>query len=144
MSCRTAAIVALALLASCKDTGPSASKDQPAGAPSPGGTPSPSSTNLHMEPGSRSRADLIRMARRGLLVTDLMGMGVNAVTGDYSRGAAGFWIENGEVAHPVSEITIAGNLRDMYQALEAADDLEFRTAVNAPTVFVGEMTVAGV
>jgi len=111
---------------------------------SPGGVPSPASSNLYMEPGARSRDDLVGAVGRGLLVTELMGMGVNGVTGDYSRGATGFWIENGEIAWPVSEITIAGNLKDMYRSLEAASDLEFRTAVNAPTVLVGEMTVAGV
>jgi PmbA protein len=71
-----------------------------------------------------------------------MGMGVNPVTGDYSRGAAGFWIENGEIAFPVSEVTIAGNLKDMFLALTPAD-LEFRGTINAPTSLVGEMTVAG-
>ena len=70
-------------------------------------------------------------------------MGVNPVTGDYSRGAAGFWIENGAIAYPVSEVTIAGNLKDMFLALTPADDLEFRGTINAPTSLVGEMTVAG-
>lgn len=114
------------------------------GARAPGGVPSPSSSNLHMEAGKVSRDDLIRRVGSGLLVTELMGMGVNGVTGDYSRGASGFWIEGGEIAWPVSEITIAANLKDMYRALEAADDLEFRASTNAPSVLVGEMTVAGV
>jgi PmbA protein len=80
---------------------------------------------------------------RGLLVTELIGMGVNGVTGDYSRGAAGFWIEDGAIAHPVSEITIASNLKTMFRDLEPADDLEFRGAINAPSLLVPEMTLAG-
>jgi PmbA protein len=72
-----------------------------------------------------------------------MGFGVNAITGDYSRGASGFWIENGEIAYPVSEVTIAGNLKDMLLNMLPADDLEFRYAVNAPTVRVDGLTIAG-
>ena len=72
-----------------------------------------------------------------------MGMGVNAVTGDYSRGASGFWIENGEISFPVTEMTIAGNLRDMYRSLTPADNLEFRYGTNSPTVRIDGMTVAG-
>ena len=79
----------------------------------------------------------------GLLVTGFIGRGVSLVTGDYSRGVAGFWFENGEIAYPVSEITIAGHLSDMFAALTPANDLEYRGAVNAPTVHVGEMTIAG-
>ena len=109
-----------------------------------GGPPSASPTNLFIEPGTASPEDLLGTIAKGLLVTELMGMGVNPVTGDYSRGAAGFWIENGKVAWPVSEITIAGNLNDMFLALEPASDLEFRGTINAPTSLVGEMTVAGV
>jgi PmbA protein len=72
-----------------------------------------------------------------------MGMGVNGVTGDYSRGAAGFWIENGEIAYPVSEMTVAGNLKDMFLHLAVANDLEFRTGADAPTIRVDDLTVAG-
>ena len=72
-----------------------------------------------------------------------MGFGVNAVTGDYSRGASGFWIDNGELAYPVSEVTIAGNLKDMFLNMLPADDLEFRYAVNAPTVRIDGLTIAG-
>jgi len=79
----------------------------------------------------------------GLYVTEMMGMGVNGVTGDYSRGAAGFWIENGVLTYPVSEITIAGNLKDMFLELSLADDLEFRTGVDAPTLRIDGMTIAG-
>jgi PmbA protein len=81
--------------------------------------------------------------KSGFYVTELIGQGVNGVTGDYSRGAAGFWIENGEIAFPVSEITIAGNLKDMYQNLSPANDLEFRYGTNAPTLRVEGMTIAG-
>ncbi len=79
----------------------------------------------------------------GLYITELMGFGINGVTGDYSRGASGFWIENGEISYPVNEVTIAGNLLDMFQHLTAADDLEFRYGTNAPTVRIEGMTVAG-
>ncbi len=72
-----------------------------------------------------------------------MGFGVNGVTGDYSRGAAGFWIENGAIAFPVSEMTVAGNLKDMFLAMTPADDLEFRYGINAPTVRIDGMTVGG-
>jgi PmbA protein len=109
-----------------------------------GGPPSPAPTNLYIEAGTISPEALISTVDRGLLVTELMGAGVNLVTGDYSRGAAGFWIENGKIAYPVSEITIAGNLIDMFSTLTPASDLELRSTINAPTSLVGEMTVAGV
>jgi len=81
--------------------------------------------------------------KAGLYVTEMMGFGVNTITGDYSRGASGYWIENGELAYPVNEVTIAGNLEHMFGHLSAADDLEFRYATNAPTLRVEGMTVAG-
>jgi PmbA protein len=108
-----------------------------------GGPPSPSATNLYLEAGKLSVKQLIADIKQGFYVTELMGMGVNGVTGDYSRGAAGFWIENGEIAFPVSEVTIAGNLKDMYAHLTPADDLEFRHGVNSPTVRIEGMTLAG-
>ncbi|HSC17754.1 MAG TPA: metallopeptidase TldD-related protein [Rhizomicrobium sp.] len=108
-----------------------------------GGPPSPSATNLYMEPGPLSRDELIADIREGLYVTELIGMGLNGVTGDYSRGAAGFWIENGKIAYPVSGVTIAGNLKEMFANLTPASDLEFRYGINAPTVRVEGMTVAG-
>ena len=80
---------------------------------------------------------------RGVYVTELIGQGVNGVTGDYSRGAAGFLIENGELTRPVSEFTIAGNLKDMFRALVPASDLEFRYGVNVPTLRIDGMTIAG-
>ena len=79
----------------------------------------------------------------GFYVTELIGFGVNAVTGDYSRGASGFWIENGAIAYAVSELTIAGNLKDMFRALTPADDLVFRAGTDSPTVRIEGMTVAG-
>ncbi len=105
--------------------------------------PSPASTNLHLEAGEVSPEELLADVRSGLYVTELIGFGVNGVTGDYSRGASGFWIENGEIARPVSEVTIAGNLLEMYARLTPANDLVFRYAVNAPTVRIDGMTVAG-
>ena len=81
--------------------------------------------------------------KSGLYVTELIGMGVNGVTGDYSRGAAGFWIENGELAHPVSEVTVAGNLKDIFLNVTPANDLEFRYGIDAPTLRVDGMTIAG-
>jgi PmbA protein len=109
-----------------------------------GGAPGAGATNVHVEPGSKSPAALIAETKRGLYVTELIGQGVNPVTGDYSRGASGFLIEDGRIGAPVSEITIAGNLLDMFRALEAADDLEFRRAINVPTLRIEGMTVAGV
>ena len=108
-----------------------------------GGPPSPSATNLYLQAGKVSAKALIADIKQGFYVTELMGMGVNGVTGDYSRGAAGFWIENGEIAFPVSEVTIAGNLKDMFTHLTPADDLEFRHGINAPTVRIEGMTLAG-
>lgn len=107
------------------------------------GPPGVSTSNLYMEAGSLSRSALIADIRRGVLVTELIGQGVNAVTGDYSRGAAGFLIEDGEIAGPVAEITVAGNLRSMFLNITPADDLVFRYAVNAPTLRIEGMTVAG-
>jgi PmbA protein len=107
------------------------------------GPPSPGASNLHLEAGSLSPQALIADIADGFYVTELIGMGVNQVTGDYSRGASGFWIENGERAYPVSEVTIAGNLIAMFGALTPADDLEFRYGTNAPTVRLEGLTVAG-
>lgn len=107
------------------------------------GGPGSGPTNLYLKPGALSFGALLRKMGTGLLVTDMFGPQVNSNTGDYSVGCSGFWIEGGAKAYPVSEITIAGNLFDMYQSLEAADDLEFRGSTNAPSVFAGEMTVAG-
>jgi PmbA protein len=108
------------------------------------GVPSPGATNLHLEPGRASPQELIAGIEDGLYVTDLIGMGANIVTGDYSRGAAGFWIEHGELTFAVSEVTIAGHLRDIFRTLTPANDLVFRQGTNAPTVRVEDLTVAGV
>jgi PmbA protein len=108
-----------------------------------GGNPSPGSTNLTLLPGDRTPEEMIREIGSGLYVTELIGHGASIVTGDYSRGAAGFIIENGEIGHPVSEITIAGNLTDMFRELTPANDLVYRHAVNAPTIAVSGLTVAG-
>lgn len=105
--------------------------------------PSPSTTNLYLNPGDASPAELMADINGGLYVTELIGMGVNMITGDYSRGAAGFWIENGEITYPVSEITIAGKLNGMFTRLTPANDLKFRYGTNAPTTRVDGMTVAG-
>ncbi len=106
-------------------------------------SPSPGPYNLYLDAGTVSPKDLIADVKQGLYVTELIGSGVNGVTGDYSRGAGGFWIENGELTYPVSEVTIASHLLDMFQTLTPADDLTFRRGVDAPTLWIGEMTVAG-
>src|SRR5262249_25416235 len=107
-------------------------------------TPSPGASNLHLAPGSKTPAELIADIAEGLYVTDLIGMGANMVTGDYSRGCSGFWIERGELTYPVSEITIAGHLNDIFRTLAPANDLVFRYGTNAPTVRIEGRTVAGV
>ncbi|HEX7197929.1 MAG TPA: metallopeptidase TldD-related protein [Dongiaceae bacterium] len=107
------------------------------------GPPSPSTRNLHLEPGPLSPKELMADIASGFYCTELIGFGINNVTGDYSRGAAGFWIEKGEIAYPVSEITIAGNLKDMFLNLTPANDLVFRYATNAPTIRIEGLTVAG-
>ncbi len=108
-----------------------------------GGTPGVSASNLHIPAGPVPRAELMADVAEGVLVTELAGQGVNPVTGDYSRGASGFRIVNGEIAGPIAEFTIAGNLLAMFAALRTADDLEMHRAVNVPTLRVDGMTVAG-
>jgi len=107
------------------------------------GPPGPAPTNLYLEPGAVTAQELIGDIGKGFYVTELMGMGVNGVTGDYSRGAAGFWIEDGAIAFPVSELTIAGNLKDMFLHVTPANDLVFKTGSDAPTLRIDGMTVAG-
>ena len=100
--------------------------------------------NFFLQPGTLTPAQIIGDVKNGLYVTETMGFGVNLVTGDYSQGAAGMWIENGELAYPVEEITIAGNLKDMYKNISAiGNDLIFRTATAAPTLRIEGMTIAG-
>jgi PmbA protein len=108
-----------------------------------GSVPGAAPTNLYMEAGSHSVAELIGDIESGFFVTELIGMGVNGITGDYSRGASGFWIENGEIAGAVSGMTIAGNLKDIYLNLTPADDLVFRYGTNVPTLRIEGLTLAG-
>ena len=107
-----------------------------------GGSPGVAPSNFYMAAGSRSVEELLAAFPEAILITELIGMGVNGVTGDYSRGAAGFMVRGGEISEPVSEITIASNLLEMFATLEPASDLEFRRGVDAPTILIPEMTVA--
>jgi PmbA protein len=106
-------------------------------------SPSPGSYNLHLEAGEPTPTELISDIKQGFYVTDLIGSGVNGVTGDYSRGASGFWIENGEITYAVSEVTIAGHLFEIFKSMVPANDLEFRYGVNAPTVRIEGLTLGG-
>ncbi|MEF0939437.1 TldD/PmbA family protein [Rhizobium sp. BR 362] len=108
-----------------------------------GTTVSPSSTNLALEPGDISPEELIRNVGNGFYVTELIGQGVNMITGEYSRGATGFWIENGELTFPVSEVTIASNLKDMFMRVTPANDIDRDFGVAAPTLAIEGMTLAG-
>lgn len=108
-----------------------------------GGNPSPGATNLTLLPGAQTPEEMLADVGTGLYVTELIGHGASIVTGDYSRGAAGYLIENGKLGDPVSEITIAGNLSTMFRDLRAASDLVYRGAVNAPTVAIPDMAIAG-
>ena len=108
------------------------------------GTPGIGAHNFYLEPGTETAEEIIAGVKDGLYVTEVMGFGVNLVTGDYSQGAAGLWIENGELAYPVEEITIAGNLKEMYRNISAmGSDLVFRGAAAAPTLRVEGMMIAG-
>lgn len=109
---------------------------------SAGGAPGAGPGNLVLMPGTRSRDQLLGAFPEAILVTELIGMGVNSVTGDYSRGAAGFLVRGGEIVSPVAEITIASNLVDMFASLEPGSDLELRRGIDAPTILIPEMTVA--
>jgi PmbA protein len=109
-----------------------------------GEAPSAGATNFYLAPGPVSPEEIVRSVKRGLYVTELIGFGINMVTGDYSRGVVGYWIENGELVYPVEEITIAGNLKEMWMSVEAiGNDLVFRGRIASPTVKIAEMTVAG-
>ena len=100
-------------------------------------------SNLYMEPGDKTNTELLSSIKEGFYVTEMMGMSFNQVTGDYSRGATGFWIEKGQKAYPVSEVTIAGNIIDMYSMLTPASDLKLITGMDAPTILIEKMMVAG-
>lgn len=104
---------------------------------------SPASTNLALEPGDVAPQDLIKAIGTGFYVTELIGQGVNMITGEYSRGATGFWIENGELAFAVSEVTIASNLKDMFMRLTPANDIDRKYGVASPTIAIEGMTLAG-
>lgn len=109
-----------------------------------GGTPGPTTSNLIMQPGAITRDELFRDTERGLYVTSMMGFGFNAITGDFSRGAAGFWVEDGEIQFPVSEVTVSCNFDDLLQRIDrVADDLDRRSSTACPTLRVSRMTVAG-
>lgn len=109
-----------------------------------GDAPGASPTNFHLTAGEHAPADIVKAVDKGLYVTSLSGFGVNGVTGDYSRGASGLWIENGELTHAVEEVTIAGNLLEMFRNIEMiGSDLEFRAGICAPTLLIGKMTLAG-
>ena len=108
-----------------------------------GSPPSPGVTNLALTPGTSTRDELIRDMGRGLIVTSMLGASINSTTGDYSRGASGFWVENGQITHAVNECTIAGNLRDMLMHVTAANDLRDWRAMRVPSLLVEGMTLAG-
>jgi len=100
--------------------------------------------NLVVQPGDKALADLLKEMDTGLLVTELMGHGVNLVTGDYSRGAAGYWVEGGEIVHPVEEVTVAGNLKDMFLGIQAVgNDVDRRGSIHTGSVLIDRMTIAG-
>ncbi|WP_420549904.1 TldD/PmbA family protein [Curvivirga sp.] len=105
--------------------------------------PSPSTTNTYIEAGELSPEELIKDIKSGFYVTSIMGHGANMITGDYSQGAAGFWIEDGEIVYPVNEMTIAGNLKDMFLEMTPANNLTFRYGTDAPTLRIEGMTIAG-
>ena len=107
------------------------------------GPPSPGITNLLLLPGESSPESIISSISNGFYVTDMIGSSVSMVTGDYSRGASGFWIKNGELSTPITEATIAGNLKDMFMTLKPANDLDFSHSINCPTLLIEDMTIAG-
>lgn len=106
--------------------------------------PVPSCSNLYIESGTVSLQEMIKSIKKGLLITEIFGHGANIITGDYSQGASGFYIENGEITYPVSEITIASNLKSMFSQVIPADDLKFEASINSPSLLIEKMTIAGV
>jgi PmbA protein len=108
-----------------------------------GSPPSPASSNLWLEPGAMTPAELMADIKEGLYITEMMGSAINGITGDYSRGASGFMIRNGAIAEPVAEITIAGSLPEMFRTMVPANDLRFRRGTDAPTIRIDDMTLAG-
>jgi PmbA protein len=109
-----------------------------------GGAPGPSTTNFVMLPGKTPAGEVVKGVERGLYVTEMMGFGFNPVTGDFSRGAGGFWIENGEKTHPVTEVTISLNFDQLWKSIDVVgDDLDRRSSTACPTFRVAKMTIAG-
>jgi PmbA protein len=106
------------------------------------GPPSPSPSNLWIAPGDQSFEALVADMKEGFVATELMGASISLSTGDYSRGASGFWVENGKIAYPVSEMTIAGNLKDMFLSMIPANDLKITDGIDAPSLLVPAMTTA--
>ncbi|XP_003738643.1 uncharacterized protein LOC100907780 [Galendromus occidentalis] len=109
----------------------------------PGGTPSPSSSNLYLDGGKHTPEELISDIKEGVYITEMIGSTINMLTGDYSRGASGFMIRNGQIAEPVAGLTVAGQLSDMFKNMFAANDLLFRRSINAPTLRIADLMVAG-
>ena len=108
------------------------------------GNPAIGNGNFYLEKGARTPEQIVAGVKQGLYVTEMLGYGVNLVTGDFSQGASGLWIENGELTYPVEEITVAGNLKDMLNNIsEIGNDLEFRSSMTAPTLRIEGMTIAG-
>jgi len=107
------------------------------------GPPSPGTSNFMISPGDVTPDDLIKNVSEGFFVTDMIGSSVSMITGDYSRGASGFWIKNGELSQPITEATIAGNLKEMFMTLQPADDLDYSHSINSPTLLIEGMTIAG-
>ena len=108
-----------------------------------GSPPRPTPSNVTLAPGARTPGELIADIGEGFFVTEMLGASINATTGDYSRGASGFWIEKGELTHPITEATVAGNLIEMFAAIEAADDLPEEKALKVPTLLIDGCHVAG-
>jgi PmbA protein len=127
-------------LATARKLGMASTANASRGVSSP---PSPATGNIDLTPGTASRADLIAQMGTGLLVTSMIGSTINPTTGDYSRGAAGFWVENGQISHPVNECTIAGNLRDMLLRIIPANDARAHLSTRVPSILMDGMTLAG-
>jgi PmbA protein len=100
-------------------------------------------TNCYFENGKLTKKDLIKDIQKGVYITELFGSGFNGVTGDFSKGGSGFLIENGEVTYPISEITVAGNIKNMFREIKLANDLEFRSRINSPTIRINNISIAG-
>ena len=105
--------------------------------------PSPGTSNLMIQPGASKPEDFVSSIKEGLLVTELIGSSVSIMTGDYSRGAGGFWIKNGKISHPISEATIAGNLKEIFKKVIPANDIDLSSSITSPTLMIENMVVAG-